>query len=149
MPFGPKNAPSLFQMMMNSTVGNLLYKTCCAYLDDLIVWGSTLKEVLQRTEEIINKLQEEGLILSGLKSEFGLTKVKLLGKTVAGGKIYPGKDRMQGLKDLKHPTTVSQVRSIHGALTFYRSFVPNFARKMKPIIGLLRKEDGPVLWTSA
>jgi hypothetical protein len=34
------------------------------------------------------------LILSGLKSEFGLTKVKLLGKTVAGGKIYPGKDRM-------------------------------------------------------
>lgn len=94
MPFGPKNAPSLFQMMMNSTVGNLLYKTCCVYLDDLIVWGSTLNEVLIRTEEVINKLQEEGLILSGLKSEFGLTKVKLLGKTVAGGKIYPGKDRM-------------------------------------------------------
>ncbi len=53
------------------------------------------------------------------------------------------------MKDLKHPTTVSQVRSVHGALTFYRSFVPNFARIMKPIIGLLRKEDGPVLWTSA
>lgn len=34
-------------------------------------------------------------------------------------------------------------------MTFYRSFVPNFARIMKPIIGLLRKEDGPVLWTSA
>lgn len=63
--------------------------------------------MLSRTEEVITKLQQEGLVLSGLKSEFGLTKVKLLGKTVAGGKIYPGKDRMQGLKDLKHPTTVS------------------------------------------
>jgi hypothetical protein len=93
-------------------------------------------------------LKEEGLVLSGLKSEFGLTKVKLLGRTVGGGKLYPGKDRMQGLRDLRHPSTVSQVRSLHGALTFYRSFVPNFARKMKPIIALMRKGDGPVNWTS-
>lgn len=81
-------------MMMNSALGELLYKTCCVYLDDIVVWGSTLEEVLARTEAVVEKLKQEGLVLSGIKSEFGLTKVKLLGRTVTDGKIYPGRDRM-------------------------------------------------------
>lgn len=39
MPFGPKNAPAVFQQMMNRALGKLLYKKACVYLDDIIVWG--------------------------------------------------------------------------------------------------------------
>ncbi len=53
MPFGPKNAPSVFQQMMNLALGDLLNKKACVYLDDIIVWGRTFEEVLSRTEEVI------------------------------------------------------------------------------------------------
>ena len=79
---------------MNETLGSELYRSCLVYLDDIIVWGETLDEVLTRSERIVVLLKEAGLVLSGLKSEFGLTKVKLLGKTITDGKIYPGKDKV-------------------------------------------------------
>ncbi len=50
MPFGPKNAPAVFQQTMNETLGAELYRTCLVYLDDIIVWGETLAEVLDRSE---------------------------------------------------------------------------------------------------
>ena len=59
-------------------------------------------------------------MLSGLKSEFGLKKVKLLGKTITDGKIYPGRDKLQGLVDLKVPRTVSDVRKLYGLLSHFR-----------------------------
>lgn len=71
--------------MMNRVLGKGLYKYCCVYLDDIIVWGTSLDEVLERCEEVINMLADEGLILSGLKSEFGLKRVKLLGRTISKG----------------------------------------------------------------
>jgi orotate phosphoribosyltransferase-like protein len=57
MPFGPKNAPAVFQQMMNRALGKLLYKKACVYLDDIIVWGKTFEEVLQNTEEVIKCLR--------------------------------------------------------------------------------------------
>ncbi len=93
MSFGLRNAPAIFQDMMNRTLGDALYNYALVYLDDIIVWGCTLEETLERTRTIINKLRDNGLVLSGLKSEFGLKKVKLLGKTIADGKMYPGFDK--------------------------------------------------------
>ena len=65
-------------------------------------------------------MKAAGLVLSGLKSEFGLKKVKLLGKTITDGKIYPGKEKAQGLYDLKMPRTVSDVRKLYGLLSHFR-----------------------------
>ena len=72
MPFGPRNAPSVFQQMMNTVLSQVLYKHCCVYLDDFIIWADTVEEVLTRTEHIIELLAQEGLVLSGIKSEFAL-----------------------------------------------------------------------------
>lgn len=147
MPFGPKNAPAIFQALMNRTLGSMLYKTAMVYLDDVIVWGRTLPEVLERARQVIAKLRDNGLIMNGLKSEFGLRKVKLLGKTVANGTLYPGVDKAQGLRDLRGARTVKEVRSLYGLLSYYRAFVKGFSKLCKPITNLLAKEDGPVVWT--
>ena len=133
--------------MMNTVLGSVLYKHCCVYLDDIIIWADTLEEVLSRTEHIIELLAQEGLVLSGIKSEFALREVSLLGKVIYDGCIYPGADRLQGLKDLKRPTTTSEVRSIHGLLSHYRQFIKDFAKVCRPISSLLSKEDKQVTWT--
>lgn len=58
--------------MINYALPAVLYKDVCVYLDDVIVWGNSVEEVLHRTEEVIELLKVQGLILSGMKSEFAL-----------------------------------------------------------------------------
>ena len=73
--------------MMNNILRKQLFKTCFIYLDDIVVFASTVEELLGRVEDIILTLANEGLKLSGLKSEFILTKLEILGHVVEDGKL--------------------------------------------------------------
>ena len=46
MPFGTKNAPATFQHMINKIIRDL--DSCEAYIDDVVVFGSTWEEHLSR-----------------------------------------------------------------------------------------------------
>jgi Reverse transcriptase (RNA-dependent DNA polymerase) len=94
MPFGPTNAPSYFQKMMNDALGDALFRTCFVYLDDVIVFAKTIPELLASGRDVINRLLTVGLKLSGLKSEFMITEVELLGRVVRKGKVFPKLDKL-------------------------------------------------------
>ena len=40
---------------MQRVLGELVGKTCLVYVDDIVVWGDTPEEVLERTQEIIER----------------------------------------------------------------------------------------------
>lgn len=46
MPFGHKNAPGVFQSMMNDVLADVLYLKCFVYIDDVVVFGSTQLECI-------------------------------------------------------------------------------------------------------
>ena len=75
MPFGCRNAPAVFQVMMDRTLHSVLFKYCFAYIDDVVVFGHTIAEVLERTQVVCDLLFAEGLKLGGLKCKFLLNKV--------------------------------------------------------------------------
>ena len=134
--------------MMNNVLHKYLYNTCFIYLDDIVVFASSVEELLDRVEQVVQALAEEGLKLSGLKSEFILTKMEILGHVVEDGKLFPKIDKLQGLKDIKTPTTLEEVRHVFGLISFYRKFVANFAKITKNISNCL-KQDGKIEWTKA
>lgn len=112
-----------------------------------MVFAKDIPELLRRGDYIIDKLRSCGLKLNGLKSEFILTELELLGRIVKDGKVYPKLDKLQGLKDLKVAKDVSEVRSIYGLLSYYRHFVPKFSVKAKAITDCLRKTETAFKWT--
>ncbi len=124
--------------MMNNILRKQLFKTCFIYLDDIVVFASTVEELFGRVEDIILTLANEGLKLSGLKSEFILTKLEILGHVVEDGKLWPKTDKLQGLKDLKQPETLEEVRHIFGLISYYRKFVANFAKLTRNISDCLK-----------
>lgn len=85
MPFGHKNAPVIFQKMMNDILEELLFVVCFVYIDDVIVFGSTESELLSNTKLVMEKIFADGLKLGGLKCEFLLTEVDILGYRIRDG----------------------------------------------------------------
>lgn len=63
MPFGLKNAPATFQRWMNNILRPLLNKNCLVYMDDIIVFSTSLEKHLQSLHAVFTKLSESNLKL--------------------------------------------------------------------------------------
>ena len=59
---------------------------------------------------MLSRLFDDNLKVNGLKCEFCLRKVEVLGDIICDGVLYPKVDRLQGLKDLKRPNSKTEVR---------------------------------------
>ena len=60
LPFGLTGAPPAFQCLMDLV---LHWTNCLVYLDDIIVFGRTFDEHLERLREVLLRLRDAGLTL--------------------------------------------------------------------------------------
>jgi len=69
MPFGLKNAPTTFQRLMNSILTGIQRLRCLVFLDDIVIYGSNLKEHNKRLVKVFSRLREHNLKLQPDKCE--------------------------------------------------------------------------------
>ena len=62
MPFGLKNAPQIFQRMMDRIFGK--YSFILVYIDDILVFSKTFHEHIKHLELVFEELINYGLIVS-------------------------------------------------------------------------------------
>lgn len=63
MPFGLKNAPATFQRLMDQVLTGLQGIEVFVYLDDIVVFSSSLREHGIKVRKLLQKLRENGLSL--------------------------------------------------------------------------------------
>ena len=68
MPFGLKTAPQTYQRLMELTLSGLQWTACPIYLEDVIVYGKTFDEHLQRLRMVVQQFQQSDLKLKPSKS---------------------------------------------------------------------------------
>ena len=100
MPQGITNAPSTFQRLMEKCMGGLHLKEVLVFLDDLIVFSSTLEEHESRLMNVLGRLKEYGLKLSSEKCKFFQTSVRYLGHVVAENGVETDPEKVEALKNL-------------------------------------------------
>ena len=86
MPFGLKNAPSVFQRLMNAIVADLT-EYAAAYINNLIIFSETFGDHIQHLRTVLQRLQETGLTLKPGKCFFAENSCCFLGNVVGEGQI--------------------------------------------------------------
>ena len=146
MPFGLCNAPATFQRLMQRILRSL-EDFCSVYIDDVIVFSSSIEEHLDHLKQIFARLQRVGLRLQPKKCIFGSQEVLYLGHLVSAKGIYPNPAKTKAVMEFPVPTNVKAVRRFLGLASYYRRFVANFAKVASPLHALTR-QDIPFQWTA-
>ena len=148
MPFGLTNAPAVFQHMMNHIFREYLDHFVVIYLDDILVFSSSMEEHTRHVRLILTKLREHGLYAKSEKCEFDRTSVEFLGYVISPPGITMDPRKVATIHDWPIPTRLKEVQSFLGFANFYRRFIDRFSTIVQPLISLTRK-DVPFVWTAA
>jgi len=96
---------------------------------------------LAELELLFLKMQKGNLKLSPDKTHICKTSISILGFQWSLNKLSIEDNRLKGFKDFKTPTSKSECRSLIGAYSFFRAFIPGFARLAKPINDLAHSKQ--------
>jgi len=146
MPFGLCNAGATFQRLMDVVMSGLHLEVCLVYLDDIILFSSTVDEHLERLVRVLNRLRSAGLKLKPEKCSLFQKSVSFLGHIVSEHGIATDPAKTEAVANWPTPTTVKEVRSFLGLAGYYRRFVKNFAQIAGPLNALTRKGQA-FTWT--
>lgn len=139
MPFGLKNAPSTFQRVMNNVLRGLQNEICFVYIDDIIIFSTSLEEHLDSLRSVFNRLRKNNFKIQLDKTEFLRKEVQFLGHIITPDGVKPNPDKIAAIKNFPIPKTQSDIKSFLGLLGYYRRFIPNLAKIIKPMTLCLKK----------
>ena len=97
MPFGLCNAPSTctFQCLMELVLVGLNWEMCLAYLDDVVVFGRSWEEHLQRLRTVLTWLRKAQLKLHPKKCQFFKQRVVFLRHVVSRHGVSTDPDKIK------------------------------------------------------
>jgi hypothetical protein len=147
MSFGLTNAPTHFTYLMNSVFMPELDKFVMVFIDDILIYSKNEEEHAQHLRIVLTRLREHRLYAKFSKCTFWLEEIQFLGHVLSVRGIAVDPSKVKDTLEWKPPTTVHQVRSFLGLAGYYRRFIPDFSKLVKPITSLL-KNDTKFNWSS-
>jgi len=139
MPFGLKNAPATFQRLMNEILRDHINKKCVVYLDDILIFSTSLKEHIQAINEIFQILEKKNLKIQIDKCNFMKKETEFLGHILTKEGIKPNPNKIAIIEKLLLPRTEKQIKSFLGITGYYRKFIKDYAKVAQPITKYLKK----------
>jgi hypothetical protein len=150
VPMGPTDSPKYFQeTLMHEVLQGLVMNICALYMDDLIIFGKTEEELLERLELVLNALARHGITLNPKKCKFGLKQIEYLGYLVDSEGTRFSEAKVERITNFPKPIVAKQVRSFVGLANYFTEHVEGMADHLLPLRQLLDNIDSrkPVVWT--
>ncbi|POM78933.1 Reverse transcriptase [Phytophthora palmivora] len=154
MPFGLKNAPQIYQRLLDNALYGFLKVTQDqdrsdrkgvfetgepdlernksvlgrrTYIDDILVTGRSWESLCEKVEKLLDSCDEWNLSISVAKSFCGRQKVDYLGHRVSAECMETHPKDLSALQELPFPTNLRSMQSFLGSLNYYSRFIEDFA----------------------
>ena len=139
MPFGLTNGPASWQNFINDVLFEFLHDFCQAYVDDILIYSKTLAEHREHVRKVLARLREAGLQVDIKKCEFHVEETAFLGMIVSAEGVRMDPAKVEAVLSWPQPLNLKQVQAFIGFCNFYRRFIRNFSRIVRPLTQLSQK----------
>lgn len=157
MPFGLANAPATFQTLMNRILRQFIVAGfVIVYLDDIVIFSTSLEDHQTHLRAVFNALRTHQLYANPEKCIICVPELDFCGHTIGSGQLRPLVSKVAMITEWPTPTNVHEVRQFLGLATYYRRFIPGFAKVCVPLFDLLKETDADlrkkkfrkIIWTA-
>lgn len=138
LPFGLRNAPAMFQRMMDKMLGSLRWQAALVYIDDVIVFSASWADHLAHLRTLFRAARKIGLKFHLGKCRFAYANLELLGMGLSRYGLHTIEQKVKAISDLAIPITLGEVHRLIGMFSYYRNFIPNFSKIAAPLNALKR-----------
>ena len=102
LPFGLCNGPATFQRLMQHCFRDEVFQLLLVFLDDIIVYSSTIEQQIQRLEIVFRRLRQHGLKLKPRKCDFFRKEVHYLGHIVSENGISTDPEKVNAVSGVEN-----------------------------------------------
>lgn len=113
---GLKDSATVFQKLAHQTLADL--PNCEPYIDDILVYGSNLKEHDENLLKVFKRLDKKNFRLNLDKCVIAATSVPFLGHIISAGELRPDPKNVESIKQLKDPTNIEKLRCLLGMVNY-------------------------------
>jgi len=133
------NESTFFQQYMNDVLWNFLNDFCQAYLDDILIYSKTRKKHKDHVKLVLSRLREAELQMNIRKCEFNVEETVFLEVIVSELGLCMNFSKVTVIVSWITSTNLKEIQSFVGFVNFYRRFIKNFSKLVKPFTQLTRK----------
>ena len=139
MPFGLKNAGTTYQRAMTTIFHDMMHKETEDYVDDIVVKSKARENHFSDLRRVFERCRLYKFRMNPLKCAFGVPAGKFLGFLVHQRGIDVDPSKAQAIATMKPPTTVKELKSFLGKLSYIRRFIPDLVALITAFTPLLKK----------
>ena len=119
---------------------DMVEKCIEVFMDDFFVFGSSFECCLSNLERVLKRCEDTSLVLNWEKCHFIVQEGIVLRHKISAKGIKVDKANIDVIEKLPLPVNVKGVRSFLGHVGFYRRFIKDFSKIVKPLNNLLNKD---------
>ena len=143
LPFGIKTASAQFQSAIEKTIGELPHSII--YQDDICLGGRDKKELSDRVEFVLQRLEKSGMKINKEKSVLEAKEITFLDYSISGAGVKPDKRLVDKILAVKAPSGKKDLECFLCLVNFFGRYIPNFADITEPLHEL-RRRNVPFVW---
>lgn len=133
MPFGLKNAPTIFMRLMDDILWPLTKSFMVVYLKNILIFSESWEEHLQHIRQVLQTLWQHKACANLEKCTFGMSQVQYFGYIIVECSMQVDPTKIQVIQDWPASTTLTELLNFLGLANFYRRFMLAFSHITWPL----------------
>ena len=136
-----RNATAQFQRVIDYTLQAAGLTHCaCGYVDDILVHSPSPEQHILDVRAVFKTLRDVSFMVHPEKCLFGSDMVPYLGHNVSSWGLTPQACKIEAIRNMPIPDSISALRSTLGYFLYYSGYNPNHAAQAAPLNNKLKKE---------
>jgi hypothetical protein len=133
------NESTTYQHYMNDVFFDYLDDFVSIYINDILIYSNSKREHIKHVKKILQRLRDADLQANIDKCEFSIHEIKYLEFIVERDEIRMNSEKIETILQWATSQNLKQMQRFLEFCNFYRRFIRNFAKIVKSLIKLTRK----------